>query len=109
MPTSYCFGKVEVRPHERLLLVDGRRAALGSRAFEVLLALIERRDRLVTKDELLNLVWAGLVVEENNLAQHISLVRKTLASVDAGCEEWLLCDQFQRRNVSAAYAELEWE
>jgi len=34
---------------------------------------------------------------------------ETLASVDAGCEQWLLCDQFQKRNVSAAYAELEWE
>ena len=80
MPTSYCFGKVEVRPHERLLLVDGRRAALGSRAFEVLLALIERRDRLVTKDELLNLVWAGLVVEENNLATQVSTLRRLLGT-----------------------------
>jgi predicted ATPase/DNA-binding winged helix-turn-helix (wHTH) protein len=76
VPPSYCFGKVEVRPHERLLLVDGRRTAVGSRAFEVLLALIERRDRLVTKDELLNLVWAGLVVEENNLATQISTLRR---------------------------------
>ena len=80
MPTSYCFGKVEVRPHERLLLVDGRRAAVGSRAFEVLLALIERRDRLVTKDELLNLVWAGLVVEENNLATQVSTLRRLLGA-----------------------------
>jgi quinoprotein relay system zinc metallohydrolase 2 len=34
---------------------------------------------------------------------------ETLASADEGCGQWLLCDQFQKRNVSAAYAELEWE
>ena len=72
------FGRAEVRPRERKLLVDGEPSAVGARAFDVLLALIERRDRLVTKNELLDLVWPGLVVEENNLQVQISSLRKLL-------------------------------
>ena len=61
------FDHLEIRPTERRLLIDGRSAPLGARAFDVLLALVERRDRTVTKNELIDLVWHGLVVEENNL------------------------------------------
>src|SRR5438309_8550030 len=72
------FGRAEVRPSERQLLVDGRPVGLGARAFDVLLALVERRDRVVAKNELLDSVWPGLVVEENNLQVHISSLRKVL-------------------------------
>jgi len=72
------FGRIEVSPRERRLAVDGVSASVGARAFDVLLALIERRDRLVTKGELLDLVWPGLVVEENNLQVQISSLRKVL-------------------------------
>src|SRR5437588_6339094 len=72
------FGCFEVQPEARQLLVNGVPAKLGARAFDVLLALIERRDRVVGKDELLDLVWPGLVVEENNLQVHISALRKLL-------------------------------
>jgi predicted ATPase/DNA-binding winged helix-turn-helix (wHTH) protein len=74
------FGRVEVRPLERQVLIDGRRAALGARAFEVLNVLIERRDRAVTKDELLDLVWTGVVVQENNLQVQVSALRKLLGA-----------------------------
>jgi hypothetical protein len=60
------------------LLVDGHSAPLGARAFDLLLALVERRERTVTKNELLDLVWPGLVVEENNLQVQISTLRKVL-------------------------------
>ena len=56
MTLTYQFGRFELRPATRQLLVDKRPAALGARAFDLLLALIERRDRLVTKDELLEVV-----------------------------------------------------
>ena len=56
----------------------GAPLALGQRAFDVLLALVERRDRLVGKGELLDLVWPGLVVEENNLQVQVSTLRKLL-------------------------------
>jgi predicted ATPase/DNA-binding winged helix-turn-helix (wHTH) protein len=75
---SYRFGDVEVRPAERQLLVEGRPAAVGARAFDVLLALIDHRDRVVSKNELLDMVWPGLVVEENNLQVQVSSLRKVL-------------------------------
>jgi TolB-like protein len=78
MPAAYRFGPFELRPTSRDLLVEGRAAPLGARAFDVLLALVERRDRLVTKDELLAVAWPGLVVEENNLQVQISALRKIL-------------------------------
>lgn len=78
MRTSIRFGNAEIRPASRQVLVDGQPAPLGARAFEVLLALIARRDRLVGKAELLDLVWPGLVVEENNLQVQISSLRKLL-------------------------------
>jgi hypothetical protein len=64
---SLRFGRAEVRPRERQLLVEGVPAGVGARAFDVLLALIDRRDRLVTKTELLDLVWPGLVHSHNRL------------------------------------------
>ena len=75
---SYRFGQIEIRSAERQILIDGQPANVGARAFDVLLALIERRDRVVSKDELLELVWPGLVVEENNLQVQVSTLRKLL-------------------------------
>lgn len=75
---SYRFGRFELSPATRQLLVDHQPAPLGARAFDVLLALLERRDRLVTKNELLDLVWPGLIVEENNLQVQVSALRKLL-------------------------------
>jgi len=72
------FGPVEFRPAERQLLVSGQAVALGARAFDLLLALVQLRGRLVTKNELLDIVWPGAVVEENNLQTQISTLRKVL-------------------------------
>jgi TolB-like protein/DNA-binding winged helix-turn-helix (wHTH) protein len=74
------FGRFELRPDERHLLMDGEPVSLGARAFDLLLALVERRDRMVAKSELLDLVWPGLVVEENNLQVQVSSLRKILGS-----------------------------
>jgi non-specific serine/threonine protein kinase len=75
---SYRFGTIEVRPAERRVLVSGAAAALGARAFDLLVALIENRGRVMTKDELLAAVWPGVVVEENNLQVQVSTLRKIL-------------------------------
>ncbi|MDQ3189134.1 MAG: helix-turn-helix transcriptional regulator, partial [Pseudomonadota bacterium] len=72
------FGAVQLELEQRQLLIDGRPAKLGMRAFDVLLALVERRDRTVSKNELFELVWPNVVVEENNLQVHISALRKLL-------------------------------
>jgi predicted ATPase/DNA-binding winged helix-turn-helix (wHTH) protein len=74
----YAFAECEVRPAERQLLVVGAPTALGGRAFDLLVALIERRDRVVAKAELFDTVWPGLVVEENNLQVQVSSLRKLL-------------------------------
>jgi predicted ATPase/DNA-binding winged helix-turn-helix (wHTH) protein len=78
MHMDYRFGNAELRPDQRLLLVGGKQSHIGARAFDLLLALVERRDRVVAKDELLDSVWPGIVVEENNLQVHISNLRKVL-------------------------------
>ena len=72
------FGTARLDVERRQLLIDGQPAKLGARAFDVLLALVERRDRAVNKNELFELVWPGVVVEENNLRVHISALRKLL-------------------------------
>ena len=72
------FGAVQLELEQRQLLIDGWPAKLGARAFDVLLALVERRDRAVSKNELFELVWPDVVVEENNLQVHISALRKLL-------------------------------
>ena len=78
MSIPYRFGNAEVRPQERQLLIDGQPVAIGARAFDVLLVLLERCGRLVTKDELLDLAWPGVVVEEHNLYVQINALRKVL-------------------------------
>lgn len=77
---SYRFDSFELRPAQRLLLDDGAPLAVGARAYDLLLVLIERRDRVVPQDELLNVVWPGLVVDQNNLRQHVSSLRKLLGA-----------------------------
>jgi DNA-binding winged helix-turn-helix (wHTH) protein len=72
------FGRFELHGRERRLLVDGEPAALGARAFDLLVALAERPGELVGKHTLMDLVWPGLVVQENNLAAQISALRKVL-------------------------------
>jgi DNA-binding winged helix-turn-helix (wHTH) protein len=80
IPDPYVFGRFELCSSERQLRVDGQAVALGSRAFDLLVALVERRERVVTKGELLDLVWPGVVVEENNLQVHVSALRKLLGA-----------------------------
>ncbi|MEO8922759.1 MAG: response regulator [Caldimonas sp.] len=74
------FGRFEILTAERRLHVDGKPVALGSRAFDLLAALVARRDRVVSKDELMEVVWPGLVVEDNNLQVQISALRKVLGT-----------------------------
>src|ERR1700758_5867375 len=72
------FGRFQVLVHRREFLADGVPVPLGSRAFDVLMVLIEAGGELVTKDEILNRVWPGMVVEEHSLQFHISALRKIL-------------------------------
>jgi len=75
---DYRFGRFDLRPGAQRLLVDGAAATLGPRAFDLLLALVERAGQLVSKAELLERVWPGVIVEENNLQVQVSALRKIL-------------------------------
>ncbi|MEK8053158.1 winged helix-turn-helix domain-containing protein [Ideonella sp. DXS22W] len=74
----YRFDRYELLEPRRELRRDGQPLHLGARAFDVLLVLLSHADRVVTKAELLDRVWPGAVVEENNLQVQISTLRKLL-------------------------------
>jgi TolB-like protein len=74
------FERFEVDTARRQVRVRGTPVELGSRAFDVLLALARRKDLVVTKAELLDAVWPGLVVEENNLTVQVVALRKVLGA-----------------------------
>jgi len=72
------FGRYALQLRRRELLADGQVVELGRRAYEVLLALVEARGAVLTKDELMARVWPGRIVEENNLQAQISMLRRAL-------------------------------
>ncbi len=74
------FGGFRLSLRERALWGASGRLTLTSRAFDVLLALIECRDRVATKADLMRRVWGSLFVEENNLHVQISAIRRALGS-----------------------------
>jgi TolB-like protein len=78
LPTK--LGRIAVEPARRWLMVDGEPAKIGARAFDLLMALIDRRDRVVSKDELLDLVWPNVTVEEGNLQVQIATLRRLLGA-----------------------------
>jgi predicted ATPase/DNA-binding winged helix-turn-helix (wHTH) protein len=75
---AYRFDRFELRPHSRELLADGEPARLGGRGFDLLLALVEQRHRVVSREELFDRVWAGRVVEDQNLRVQVNALRKLL-------------------------------
>ena len=72
------FGRFRVLLRQRQLLADGVPVELGTRAFDLLLVLLEADGSLVSKDELLSRVWPGIVVSEENLKVQVSALRKAL-------------------------------
>jgi predicted ATPase/DNA-binding winged helix-turn-helix (wHTH) protein len=83
LPPSVCFGRFELRPREGRLLDAGTPVTLGGRAFDLLIALVERAGELVSRNELIDRVWPGRIVEENNLSVQVNALRKAIGG------EWL--------------------
>ena len=79
-PASVAFGRFRVLPHRRELLAEGRPVKLGGRAFDVLIALLEGRGSVVSREELIRRVWPNRVVEEKNLHAQISALRTVLGA-----------------------------
>jgi TolB-like protein/DNA-binding winged helix-turn-helix (wHTH) protein/Tfp pilus assembly protein PilF len=80
----YEFGPFQLDPLERLLLRNNQTIPLTPKAFDTLLLLVENSGHLLSKDELMKRLWPGTFVEEVNLAQNISVIRRALDNKDGG-------------------------
>src|ERR1700722_19188004 len=74
------FGRYRIFPRLRLLLRDGVKGDIGTRAFDVLWVLVQADGELVSKDQLIDIVWSRVVVEENNLQAQMSAIRRALGA-----------------------------
>ena len=75
----YEFGDFRVDAAKRLLIKsDGEQIALTPKVFDTLLYLVENSGKVIEKDELMAAIWADTIVEENNLSQNISILRRIL-------------------------------
>jgi DNA-binding winged helix-turn-helix (wHTH) protein/tetratricopeptide (TPR) repeat protein len=79
LTASYHFEEFELDLARRTLERNGAIVPLSPKAFDVLSYLVQNPARVITKDELLKAVWPGSFVEEGNLAQHISSLRKAFS------------------------------
>ncbi|MEW6126297.1 MAG: winged helix-turn-helix domain-containing protein [Acidobacteriota bacterium] len=84
MKHLYRFGDFYLDPQNKSLLKDQATIQLAPKTFDTLLVLVEKNGNVVTKDELLQKVWQGAAIEENNLNQQISALRKTLGEAPDG-------------------------
>jgi TolB-like protein len=75
-------------PERRELTRASKPIAIGPQVFDLLLYLVQNRDRVVSKDSLLDAVWAGRIVSESTLTSHINAVRKAVG--DSGEEQHLV-------------------
>jgi DNA-binding winged helix-turn-helix (wHTH) protein len=74
------FGRLRVLLRRRQLLADGVPVELGTRAFDLLLVLLEADGSLVTKEDLMSRVWPGIVVSDENIKLQVSVLRKALGA-----------------------------
>ncbi len=79
----YSFGPFHLDMQRYLLVRDGEPIQLSPKALKTLLVLVQNRDRVVTKEELLKTIWPDAHVEESNLSQNIFVIRKVLAERNA--------------------------
>ena len=82
------FGDCVLDPERRELYRGPELIATGPQVFDLLLYLVENRDRVVSRDDLLDAVWDGRIVSESTLASHINTVRKAIG--DSGQEQRLV-------------------
>ena len=75
---AFAFGDFRVDSEERVLLRDGERVPLTPKVFDLLLLLVEHHGHVLEKDRLMKAIWPDAFVEEGNLTQNISVLRKIL-------------------------------
>jgi TolB-like protein len=85
---QYLFGEYALDPDRRELTRNAEAVAIGPKVFDLLLYLVQNREHVVSKDALLDAVWAGRIVSESTLTSHINTVRKAIG--DSGEEQRLV-------------------
>lgn len=85
---QFLFADCVLDPDRRELTRASKTVTIGPQVFDLLLCLIENRDRVVSKDDLLESVWSGRIVSESTLTSHINAVRKAIG--DTGGEQHLV-------------------
>jgi pimeloyl-ACP methyl ester carboxylesterase/DNA-binding winged helix-turn-helix (wHTH) protein len=81
---TYAFGPFRLEVGERRLLCEGRAVPLRTKVFDTLRVLVEHSGRLLTKHELMQIIWPDTSVEENNLNHNISTLRRALGEQATG-------------------------
>ena len=81
---TFVFGSFQLIPAQRLLLADGKPLRLGSRALDILIALVEGAGETIHKDRLIARAWPDTVVDEGALRVHIAALRRALGDGRAG-------------------------
>ncbi|RAX41127.1 ATP-binding protein [Rhizobium tropici] len=74
------FGRYRIFPRLRILVRDGVKLEIGPRAIDVLWLLVKADGNVVTKEHLLDVVWSGVAVEENNLQAQMSAIRRAFGA-----------------------------
>src|ERR671919_528856 len=83
---SYEFGRFRLKIAERVLLREGELVPLTPKVFDILVTLVEHGGQVVSKDDLMKRIWPNTFVEEGNLTQNISLLRKALGETPGGVQ-----------------------
>src|SRR6516165_2488023 len=81
---TFAFGSFRLIPAQRVLLDDGKPLRLGSRALDILIALVEGAGETVHKDQLIARTWPDTVVDDGALRVHVAALRKALGDGRAG-------------------------
>jgi len=82
----YDFGEFRLDPRQRFLLRNGEIVPLKLRAVEMLIVLVEDRERVLSKEELMRLIWPDTIVEESNVTNNIHLIRQAIGTMSDGTE-----------------------
>jgi DNA-binding winged helix-turn-helix (wHTH) protein len=85
---QFVFGDCVIDSGRRELLRGSQAVAVGPQVFDLVIHLIKNRDRVVSKDELFDLIWRGRTVSESTLASHVNFARRALG--DTGEEQRLI-------------------
>jgi predicted ATPase/DNA-binding winged helix-turn-helix (wHTH) protein len=81
---TFTFGSFSLIPAQRMLFEDGKPLRLGSRAFDILVTLVESAGETIHKDQLIARAWPDTVVDEGSLRVHVAALRKALGDGRAG-------------------------